>query len=133
MAVSNQYYGFLAQLNPIHFPEPAAGNVEALFEIVPKEWVDLRLPKGTAFTGELPAPSPASMFHLSEVNESDLRQALGLSPNDLLVEGEWYVLQLAEDISSGLLGMFFDPDADLGIEVEEKEMQLKSGTKVTAA
>jgi hypothetical protein len=73
------------------------------------------------------------MFHLSEVNESDLRQALGLSPNDLLVEGEWYVLQLVEDISSGLLGMFFDPDADLGIEVEEKEMQLKSGTKVTAA
>jgi hypothetical protein len=132
LSPANLYYGFLSKVDPTPYPKPTSGNLDVLFEVVPKEWLDLRLQKKTIFVNVAPPLSPASLFHLYEVNEQELVTTLKLKSPDFLIEGEWYILEIT-DKKSNIVGDFYDPDLDTkpnDTNFYNFQMWLQDGSKI---
>jgi hypothetical protein len=110
---SNQYYAFLAKVEEDESTTPKTYDV--LFEVVPQEWME-NVILSAATSIKLLAPlAPGSLYHVRDVDETTILNALGLKTTDDLAEGSWYLLTLTKKSESdvGVTGDLYDPDIDM--------------------
>jgi hypothetical protein len=106
---SNTYLGFLSKADL----DDVANVYDVLFELVPIEWA-VNVLVVSSSDAEYPAPpSPATLYHMTNVDPTALLDMLGLKSADDLAEGSWYFLQLEQGSTGKLTGDLYDPDIDM--------------------
>ncbi|MBV9762800.1 MAG: hypothetical protein JO340_19735 [Acidobacteriaceae bacterium] len=108
LSPTGQYYGFLSS---VEFDQTTK-TYDVLFELVQKEWNDNAvIDPDTEIRA--PAPfAPALLYHIRDIAEEPLLEALGLATPDNLAEGSWYLLTLQKGKDT-VTGDLYDPDIDL--------------------
>jgi hypothetical protein len=110
------YYAFLAKLDPHYAPDDQgkgkSDGLTATFEIAPRAYMQNAFLRTESQVRTRPRNIPASLLHFENVSEADLRTLLQLEETDVLAEGEWYLVELANE-GKGPAGSMIDPDLDL--------------------
>lgn len=103
------YYAFLSSVDQ----DWNTKKYVVLFEVIPKNWADNVIINGTAEIRSTAPISPASCYFLNQVDGSTLLKMLGLTSEDDLAEGSWYLIQLEKSATGELLGDLYNPDIDM--------------------
>lgn len=90
---SNQYYGFLAQIERAQYKAGGPVTYSAQFEIAPLEWVETAVMSLPEKTRELPPVAPSTLLVFDELPLEELADYLGVPPEGL-VEGDWFIITL---------------------------------------
>lgn len=112
LSPSDIYVAFLSKAD-LSTSDSQTPGYDVLFELVPIEWVVNVLVVSSSDT-KYPIPqSPATLYHMQEIEPNALLQALGLKSDDDLAEGSWYYLKLVKGSTPPLVGDLYDPDLDM--------------------
>ncbi|TGN14062.1 hypothetical protein [Leptospira ilyithenensis] len=110
LSPDGSYYAFLSKVDINE-----SNQADILFEVVNENWMNNVILKSELSLTKLPPPSPALLYHMVGVDPSALKQVLGLATDDDLVEGEWFLINIAKAASTSdpNQGHLYHPDLDM--------------------
>jgi hypothetical protein len=109
LSKSDQYYAYLSKVEQ----NASTELYDVLFEVIPYEWAENALFARTQDVPIMAPTSPASLYHITAVDQGTILGALGLRSADYLAEGSWYLLTLVKgEDGKSVTGDLYDPDID---------------------
>lgn len=99
---SQQYYGFLVEVEEVSYKGGDDKQLSVQFELVPREWMEVAVLGLKESVRSQPPVSPATLLVFDNAAPEDIADALSIDIKDIN-EGDWYLITLGKGIQASRL------------------------------